>query len=229
MFFKTFLNEEKTKEFFGYYPVGLSRGSNKKVVCECTSCKKLIIRSYKNYHMDHQCSVVRDGKKRCFKCLEWKEFKFFNKNSTLSGKVSKMCKECFRNYKPVIKYEVSRSTRLSSSLDSGDIEFYLKRRIPCLKSNAKKKKLEYDLDYEYLLTLWNNQKGICYYTGLEMKNDMKQKKYQAWNSPSLDKLNPSKGYTKGNVVWCISSVNSFKQSLTEEQFLEMLKQIVWKQ
>lgn len=229
MRFETFLNHEKTKEFFGYYPVGLSKGSNKKVVCECSSCKKLIIRAYKNHKDKHQCSIVRKGSKRCFKCMTWKKFSFFASSSKLSGKVSKTCKECFRNYPCVVKYEKNRSIKLSSSLDSGDIKFYLKRKTPCIKSSAKRKKIPYNLDYKYLLELWNKQNGICYYTGLPMCNTMKQKDFQAWDCPSVDKLDPQKGYTKGNVVWCINAVNSFKQTLNESQFIEILKKIKWKE
>lgn len=35
------------------------------------------------------------------------------------------------------------------------------------------------------------------------------------------------GYTKENVVWSISSVNSFKQTLTEAEFSEKIKKIEW--
>lgn len=51
--------------------------------------------------------------------------------------------------------------------------------------------------------------------------------FQAWDSPSIDRLIPSKGYIKGNIVWCISAVNAFKSTLTEKEFIEKLSKIRW--
>ena len=75
--------------------------------------------------------------------------------------------------------------------------------------------------------LWQNQNGLCYYTGVPMKSECKQMGFQAWDAPSVDRKNPEKGYIKDNVVWCIFSVNSFKQSLSELQFIDLLKTVKW--
>lgn len=44
-------------------------------------------------------------------------------------------------------------------------------------------------------------------------------------SPSLDRLDPQKGYIKGNVVWCLVSINSFKQELNLKDFVDFMAQI----
>jgi hypothetical protein len=49
------------------------------------------------------------------------------------------------------------------------------------------------------------------------------------NSPnqiSLDKLTPSKGYTKGNVVWCTYLINTCKNMLTEDEFYKICAKIL---
>lgn len=43
---------------------------------------------------------------------------------------------------------------------------------------------------------------------------------------SLDKLDPSKGYIKGNVVWCSYLINTMKQNMTEEQFYTFIEGIL---
>ena len=39
---------------------------------------------------------------------------------------------------------------------------------------------------------------------------------------SVDKVIPNLGYTKGNIVFCINIVNTFKSSLLIEQFRNIL-------
>ena len=80
----------------------------------------------------------------------------------------------------------------------------------------------------YLRELWELQGGKCYYTNLYMVGNGISDGCQAWDSPSIDRLVPQSGYVVGNVVWCISSVNSFKSTLTEKQFASRLKCIDWK-
>lgn len=222
------LDAEKTKEVYGYDVSELADKSTRKVVVECLACHRLIHREYRNVHQRHQCPVVVGDKKRCFKCGDWKDVSLFSKCRSLSGGVAKMCRECYNKHPSVQTLEKRRRERLREALSKGDIEFYLKRRSGMIKSNAKKKGIIYDLDAEYLIDLWRKQNGLCYYTDMSMTGSMWQEGFQAWDAPSLDRKNPGKGYVKGNVVWCMFAVNSFKQSLNEDRFLELVKLIRWR-
>lgn len=224
------LNVEKTKDHYGYNPLELflTPGSTRKVVVECSNCHRMIHREYRNIHQTHQCPVVEGNNKRCFKCGTWKDLSLFPKCRSLSGGVGKMCKECHNNHPTVVAHEKRRRERLKESLSDGDVEFYIKRRSLRMKSRAKTKGIIFDLDAKYLLDLWNEQKGLCYYSGLPMTGSMHQEGFQSWDSPSIDRKEPNKGYTKGNVVWCVFGVNSFKQSLGVARFVEVVKSIKWR-
>jgi hypothetical protein len=60
-----------------------------------------------------------------------------------------------------------------------------------------------------------------------MKSEGRVNGFQGWQSPSVDRKDPRMGYTKGNIVWCCFSINSFKQNLTDYEFYEKIKQINW--
>ena len=78
------------------------------------------------------------------------------------------------------------------------------------KRRAKKLGIEYDLDID-----WVHQKlliGTCEASGLPFQYNYEYVEHgygvQKSFSPSLDRINPAKGYTKDNVqvvVWCYNA------------------------
>ena len=93
--------------------------------------------------------------------------------------------------------------------------------------NAKKRFKEFDLDLEYLKELWEIQDGICPYTKIkltlpEYKNTIEDARIRA----SLDRIDPSKGYVKGNVQFISTSINYMKNDLSHEETIEFIKTIV---
>ena len=92
--------------------------------------------------------------------------------------------------------------------------------------NAKKRFKEFDLDLEYLKEIWEKQKGICPYTKIklllpEYKTPVKDARIRA----SLDRIDSSKGYIKGNVQFISTSINYMKNELSHEETIEFLKTI----
>lgn len=81
-----------------------------------------------------------------------------------------------------------------------------------------------DLTVEYLIDLYEKQDGRCYYTDEIMVFGWVNGKVHH-NSLSLDKLDPAKGYTQDNVVWCTYLVNTMKQNMTDVQFYEAINKI----
>jgi hypothetical protein len=228
MFSPVSINEEMTLATFGYSSTEFPSGSHKKIVVECVSCRKLIHRERRNSDKVHQCPVVDGNNKRCFKCHEWKDTSFFNKCPKQSGGVAKLCRACYNSHPAVKRCESMRNKRLSDALAFGDIEFYIRRRALSIRYSAKTKGVDCNIDADYLLELWNEQAGKCFYSNIPMKGTGRDKGFQSWDGPSLDRRNPSKGYIRDNVVWCIFAVNSFKQSMSENEFLELVHSIEWK-
>jgi hypothetical protein len=227
MFNEVKINELLTREKFGYYSTEIKLLDRKCVIVECTCCHRIIERELRNAFRKHQCPIVEGNKKKCFKCNSWKDLSLFNKNKNLSGGVAKMCRECHNNHDSVKRCEKNRLLRKRVSFDN-DLDLYLKLRVGYIKNSCKIRQIPFNIDFDYIKKMWEDQGGLCYYSNLQMKSEGRIKGFQSWNAPSLDRKNPSLGYVKGNVAWCCFSINSFKQNLTAEEFIEKLKNISWR-
>ena len=224
---KVLIDRNKTQENLGYNIESLSSGSNKKVYCKCSLCLDEFLRPYKDIKRFHHCSIVRGNEKRCFKCQEWKHLDLFPKNKKLSGGRAKLCLECYNSYECVKKYEKKRSLDRANYLSNNDIEKYIRYRAYRLKYSSQNRNLECDLDYEFLLNLWKQQNGKCFYTGIPLNGFGRSKGWQHWDAPSIDRIDSNYGYLKNNVVWCAFGVNSFKGNLTIDEFQNIINKISW--
>lgn len=82
--------------------------------------------------------------------------------------------------------------------------------------------IEFDLDIEYLDSLWESQNGKCKYT----KIDLEIGGIGEETTASLDRINSSGGYVVGNVQFVHKDVNRVKWDLSEDKFLEICKMVV---
>ena len=226
MYSEVKINIEKTKETYGYDPLSFSYSSHKKIIVECQNCNRIISREFRNKDRKHSCPILEGSKKRCQKCGEFKDLSLFNKNPKQSGGVGKMCRVCYNTHPSVIKCERNRAIRRKKAF-SEDIEYYIKLRGNAVKSRCKKNGILHNLDNQFLIGLWKNQKGKCYYSNIKMNRSIVTTGFQAWDAPSLDRKSPGEGYVKDNVVWCAFAVNSFKQSLNEMEFKKIIEKIKW--
>lgn len=79
------------------------------------------------------------------------------------------------------------------------------------KSRASYLKVPYDLDKEYLESLWT---GFCPVFDRKIHLDYDNK--DPW-SAELDRLIPELGYVKGNVVFLSRKANNFKSNMTADE------------
>ena len=107
----------------------------------------------------------------------------------------------------------------------GTILYHVQNKINSYKYASSSTGIESDLTVDYLVDLYDHQSGLCHYTNEKLIFGYVNGKIHH-NSISLDKLDPSKGYVIGNVVWCNYLVNTMKQSLTEEEFFAYIKNIL---
>lgn len=204
----------------------LSKGSNELCKFECLNCGAKIQKPYKDKDTKHRCSSFKkEGNidlKWCFKCSKWLEFAFFQKAKDVFGGLSKVCRTCRQIY----------MNKAESKRKSKDRKFYEttgllpKTKIRSLVANALNRairaELPIDINADYIEELWQTQNGLCYYTHKKMKW---AKEKVSFFSPSLDRLDPSKGYIKGNVVLCLFAINSFKQELNVSDFLDFVNSV----
>ncbi|MGF1472958.1 MAG: hypothetical protein ACFB50_14615 [Rubrobacteraceae bacterium] len=105
---------------------------------------------------------------------------------------------------------------------SSDIKYFVQERI---NDWRKKPGPACDLTVEYLVALYEKQEGLCYFTEQPMVFNAGRGRALP-SSLSLDRLEPTRGYVIGNVVWCSYLCNTMKQTMTEAEFYEMLQLIL---
>jgi hypothetical protein len=212
------INEDLTFKEFGYYSSGLTYGSQKSVKCECLACGMIANKKFTYSQSKHRCKPIIDGKKKCFKCKEFKTIEEFSKNRSNYDGYKKVCKECFANYDSVKKGYEKKSKKYKTSLDH-----YFNSKIPSIKKKCELKNIPFDLKKGDLLEKYKLQNGRCYYSNLEIEHNVGKLSY---NSISIERLSPEKGYTKDNIVLCAFNINSFKWMMNETEFKEYLEIVI---
>ena len=92
----------------------------------------------------------------------------------------------------------------------------ISNKLMSAKRRAKKDNLAFDLDNAYVTSLWEQQEGKCAKTGVELGRIGDK-----WLSPSLDRIDPLKGYTKDNVQWTCWRYNDAKSNMSDDSFTSM--------
>jgi hypothetical protein len=92
------------------------------------------------------------------------------------------------------------------------------------RRRAKKAKLEFDLDVNFLKYMWDKQKGICVLTGKVMSTE--KGKGHIFDSASLDRIDNFSGYAKDNVRFICTIVNKMRANGTDEELYEWCEAIL---
>lgn len=167
--------------------------------------------------------------KKCTSCQVLKSFDSFAKNKSHKDGLHTQCKRCNKAYRAErtkLNIEYHRKYRLVNQLELSEKRRAKRKQIPEkflwqeAKKRAKQKGLEFSIEIEdikipkrcpYLnIPLWVSD---------ETPSD---------NSPSIDRIDPSKGYVQGNICVCSFRANTIKRdaSLHEiEQLYKSLKRI----
>ena len=105
-----------------------------------------------------------------------------------------------------------------------DFRWYLKQ----IKKGSNKKNLIFNIDIEYLKQLWNEQKGECPFTKqkliLRTHYNYKDTKI-APNIASLDRMDSTQGYVKGNVRFVCLIYNYAKNIFTDQEVILFCHQV----
>lgn len=88
------------------------------------------------------------------------------------------------------------------------------------KVSQKRKNLEFSITKEYLKVLWNRQRGRCFWTQVPMIKSGAPKHPQ---KVSLDRIDPSKGYTEENIVLTCQFANLGKSDVDIRTFFGFLQ------
>lgn len=91
--------------------------------------------------------------------------------------------------------------------------------------NVRKRFKNVDIDLQYLKDLWNEQNGICPYTGIHMMLPTYNHNCDYFTVASLDRIDSSKGYVKGNIQYVVLPINFLKSTMSDLAVKRFLKQI----
>jgi hypothetical protein len=172
-------------------------------------------------------ALVSDILKTCNKCKQMLPLSYYAKNSKFNDSLERHCKGCDkikqeaarkRNKKQVLDYSRSYRQRNKESFD-----YRLKALLNASRQRAKLKGLEHTLTFEELKSIYPPD-NKCPVFGTELKfGDAGFRD----NSPSVDKIDPTKGYTLDNVQILSWRANRLKvdASINElEMLLAFMKQ-----
>ena len=86
--------------------------------------------------------------------------------------------------------------------------------------NAEVRDIPFQVSKEYLWQLYQKQNSKCALSGLPINF---AEKTTDSNDASLDRIDSSQGYIKGNVQWVHKDINKMKMDLPQERFIELCK------
>lgn len=175
-------------------------------------------------------SLKAEGKRKCRVCktiydnipenFSVKRYYYHDNGGVKYTTYDARCKPCVRD----IQAEWRTDAR-------SDYRKYIKWAVKSFRSRAKVNGLDFDLTDEYLINLFETQNKMCFYTHVPLDFSVvipaKTKRTHPHRlAPSLDRLDPNKGYVKGNVAWCVYYINRMKNDLSYTEFLDACELIL---
>lgn len=163
----------------------------------------------------------KDGLLKCHICGEYFPEETFHKIG--SGEKKYGYRNGRDNRCPTCKLNNIRKCRSSWS-DDEKLKKLLHHRLLGAKTRALKKKIDFNLTKEFLMHLWNTQKGKCALTGLDMT--YKIDNGRSHTNVSIDRIDSDKGYTIDNIQLVCMAVNQMKSDLTNEELMYFCNNII---
>lgn len=95
------------------------------------------------------------------------------------------------------------------------------------RASIIKHKNEINIDIQYLKECWEKQNGTCPYTNLKMilPKNTKECNFKSLKKASLDRIDSSKGYIKGNVEFVCMAINLAKKNHSKKEMEGFLFEI----
>lgn len=189
----------------------------------CTHCNKEFERniSHYNYNKKH-----KNNKQFCSKsCRSY----YCQPVTMIKVKCNGCGKEFEMRHHRYIHYH--KSNNGSHYCNHSCYHKYNKRKSPFgyfLNKNKCKKRWEYNLDVDFLKELWKSQNGKCPYTGIKMILPESKRGFIrccSLEKASLDRIDTTKGYLKGNVEFVCQGINFAKNDYSKEEVLQFVSKI----
>ena len=156
--------------------------------------------------------------KTCSKCQTSKPTTEFNKTKTNKDGLSYLCRDCNRDSSKAYRERNHKRYYANQKAKRKNENVFISQTFYSLKTRSTKKGLEVNVTTEYLLQLLQESGYHCKVTGQKMSLESHLRKKANAFKASLDRIDYTKGYIKGNVQWVCWSVNQMKSDKTEAEF-----------
>lgn len=104
------------------------------------------------------------------------------------------------------------------------------------RRSAQKRGIEFadDISMKYLHDLFEDQNGMCIYSGVPITlnprfasqcGKTKNMKDAEIQTASLDRIDSSKGYIKGNLQWVHKQINTMKNNISSTSFIDWCEKV----
>lgn len=185
----------------------------------CIECRKIKRRENLNIEANYKGTKICNGMLCNGKILQKSQF---NKDKYSGDGLQTVCKKC-QIYKTNVTY---------SNFYSFIVKLLNDCRSRVKKKATKGRTLEYNIDKDYIIELYNKQKGKCAITEIEMtynaineKNPKDSCHIINKHNISIDRIDSSKGYTKDNVRLICAVINSIRFDSNDKDFYEICRKI----
>lgn len=169
------------------------------------------------------------------KSTECKNLRAKNWDKTNDGKIVKLYQDGLSAEKIGDMYNVCHTTILRHLQRLGVVKRKTSNRtyhgisqaaLNVIKQRAINKGKTFNVTKKYLDDLLISQGNKCAVSGLDIKLPSNYTEMSTGvASASLDRIDSSKGYVKGNVQWVDKRINFMKQSLSDQEFIGLCKTI----
>lgn len=224
-----YFTESQINEMISAYQQGTSVTSiSESFSVSRDTIKKVLKGNYPAYTGKKRALKAKEGQtKKCSKCGNELPLEAFNKGNSLFGRRS-FCRECEKTIQNTPEriarrrelelkrrenpeYVKHRNKKDRERIHS-NVESYKKAMLSSARSRARSKNLDFNIDVSDI-----ELPEVCPLLGIPLSINASNKEF----SYSLDRIDSSKGYVKGN-VWVISDrANRLKNDATLEE-LDML-------
>jgi hypothetical protein len=93
-----------------------------------------------------------------------------------------------------------------------------------IKYRCNQKRIDFDIDVDYLINVLEQQDYKCKLTGIPLRFEAGEGSNML--AASVDRIDASRGYVKGNIQYVCYWANTAKSNLPQNVFLEMCKTVV---
>ena len=153
-----------------------------------------------------------EGTKACSRCGEVKPLSEFVRNARSKSGWGAICLVCKAKGQQVY---------VESCIEKDLVEWKLRQLIRKSKQRARRARVDHNLDLDYL---FNILPDCCPYLGTQFHWEAKincGNRGAHPHSPSIDRIDSSKGYVKGNVAIVSHRANAIKHNATEQELFRI--------